>query len=80
MDELFVLPITYKGEEREFEVRISKQGYTYKIFVLIDTVEVTLEKDEERNYRAVMDKTDIGANKIDIELVKVIVDTINSLL
>jgi len=43
----------YKGQHREYPARLVQLGYSYRIIVSIDDVEVYFEPDEERNFRIV---------------------------
>ncbi len=54
MDEPFLLTVTYKGKEYNFETRLQTTGYNHKFHVMINELEVTYEPDEERNYRAML--------------------------
>ena len=72
MAESFTLNVYYKGGEKIFDAELRVMGYTHKIAVNINDVEVLFEPDEERNYRAVVSDIDINKNRIDIELIKLI--------
>lgn len=63
MEEMLVLPVTVHGQDYEFQARIIKWGYTYRIAVDIFELTVQFERDEENNWRAVMDFEDLLANK-----------------
>jgi uncharacterized protein (DUF1499 family) len=49
----FSLSIVYKGQQREYTAQLIQQGYSYKIVVFIDDLEVYFEPDEERNFRII---------------------------
>ena len=72
MTEKFVLTTRYKNQDRDFDAELRLFGYTHKIAIVIDEIEILFEPDEERNYRAVLpDGT--GREKIpDIELLQAI--------
>jgi len=53
MQEEFSLSVMYKGKHTEYPARLVQQGYSYKIVVSVDDVEVYFEPDEERNFRIV---------------------------
>jgi len=72
MAEAFTLTVLYKGEQKILDAELRVMGYTHKIAVNINDLEVMFEPDEERNYRAVVSDIDINKNKIDIELLKLI--------
>ncbi len=54
MDEDLTLPVSYKGGELSFLVKIIASGFGYRFAVLIDGREVIFEKDDGGEYRAVM--------------------------
>ena len=72
MAEAFTLTVLYKGEQKILDAELLVMGYTHKIAVNINKVEVLFEPDEERNYRAVLSEADINKRQIDIELLKLI--------
>ncbi len=53
MPESFLLPVSYRGEEREYPAELLVMGYTHKIRVTIGDMRLLFEPDEERFYRAV---------------------------
>lgn len=63
MEEWQSLPVTYKGEELEFEARIYRYSFTYRIEVIIDNVPVQFEQDDEENYRALVSLEDMSKSK-----------------
>jgi hypothetical protein len=52
MEELFSLPVSYKGKEIEVQVVLRVTGYSPRFIALINAIEVTIEKDEEGLFRA----------------------------
>jgi len=54
MPETFVLTVQYKNQDRDFDAELRMLGYTHKIAIIVDEVEIIFEPDEERNYRAVV--------------------------
>ncbi len=79
-DDLFDLPVTYKGQLLHFPARLLNYGYTHKIRVEVYGVEVLLEPDEERNYRAVVDNELAHAGSIDKALLAEIVSVVESIV
>jgi hypothetical protein len=72
MTEKFILSVPYKNQDRHFDAELRLFGYTHKIAIVIDGVEILFEPDEERNYRAVV-PDGIGREKTpDIELLEAI--------
>ena len=75
--ENFELPVTYKGKELMLPSALQPWGYTYRIRVEIDQAVVFFEKDEERNWRALVEE-DLH-QKIDAELLQNIVDALDAI-
>lgn len=79
MTDEFEIPIDYKGQEYVFKARLLNFGYTYKIQVDVNGIDVLFEPDEERAYRAVVAPEFMeGKHKIDGDLLQAIVTTIES--
>lgn len=78
MDEGFIIEVSYQGKEYCFEARLIKIGYTHKFIVSINGIEVNYEPDEERNYRAIVNVSDI-IKPIDHELIKIVGNKIQSI-
>ncbi len=58
MEEGLMLPVTYKGEELSFPLRIVPQGYVYRFAVLIHDIEVIYERDDAGELRALIARPD----------------------
>ena len=81
MEEGFELPVMHKGKEVLFPARLLMLGYIYKIEVEIHGVLVHFEKDDERNWRAIVADTSSGfENKIDKELVGDVIAAIEEVI
>ncbi|HEX2607916.1 MAG TPA: hypothetical protein VHK91_11075 [Flavisolibacter sp.] len=81
MDEDFEIPVPYKDRELVFKARLLTMGYTYKIEVDLEGASILFEKDEEKNWRAIMDPDQAGSpEKVDRELVRAIGQTLEALL
>lgn len=79
-EEELTLPVTYKGKELSFPLKIVPQGYVYRFVVQVDDAEVIFEKDDEGKYRAILSKPDEHQGKLpDKELLAAIHDVIVSL-
>ncbi len=79
-EEELALPVTYKGKEYSFPLKIVPQGYVYRFVVQIDHAEIIFEKDDEGEYRAVLNKPDEHQGKLpEKELLAAIHDVIVSL-
>ncbi len=74
MEDMFMLPVIYNGEEKEFEVKLIPYTYTYRFEVTINGVEVQFEPDEEQNYRALLthEQLQMQNNRLDINLLEVV--------
>ena len=54
----FELPVEYKGISYNLPSRLVQMGYSYKIYVQWFDVEIIFEPDEERNFRAIVERDD----------------------
>ncbi|MDB5206694.1 MAG: hypothetical protein JWR72_1769 [Flavisolibacter sp.] len=79
MNEDFELPVDYKGNESFFTARLLPQGYTYKIEVEIAEAKVLFEKDDQGEWRALIDPEKDTSEKIDIELLKAVVASLEAI-
>ena len=79
MDEEFELPVGYNGHQYLFKAIILVFGFTHKFRVEVNGQLILFEPDEERNYRAVIDYTDIDKN-IDVALLKEIAEVIEEIV
>lgn len=81
MDDGFEIPVIWKGKEYLFPAQMQSFGYTHRIVVDVNGIEVQLEPDEERNYRAlVVDPEQPGASKLDDGLIGAIVEVVESVV
>lgn len=74
MPESFLLSVQYKNEEKQFESELRVFGYTHKIAVNVNGIEIIFEPDEERNYRAVLPDPDLKNKNIDLRLIQIIAE------
>lgn len=73
MEEYFEIPVTYQGQELAFTSRLLMTGYTHKIEVEVDGQLILFEPDEERNYRAILDQSQLEKGiRVDAELLQAI--------
>lgn len=80
MDDYFEIPVTYKGEERDFKSRLIMSGYTHKFEVDVDGTLVLFEPDDEQNHRALVDEATLQRNpKLDKRLLQAIAEVIESM-
>ena len=81
MNDLFDLPVNYKGKEMMLKTSLLVTGYTHKFNVEIGGKEYIFEPDEERNYRAIIPYDELGNQKdVDGGLLKAIAGAIESLV
>ena len=78
MDEPFIIPVQYKGIEREFEAKVQAWTYGFRLFVDVDGTEVIFERDNEGNYRAIV-PPDQGSKTPDSALVQAIAGILQTL-
>lgn len=78
MPESFLLTVQYKNEEKQFESELRVFGYTHKIAVNVNGIEIIFEPDEERNYRAVLTEPDLKNSKLDPQLIKTIAEELEA--
>lgn len=79
MDDEFILPVTFNGNEMELSARLLNYGYSSKLEVEIEGTKVIFEPDEERNWRAVISYEDLIANKkVSKELLEEVADVIQN--
>ena len=71
MDESFELHVNYNGKEELLPAKLVHYGYTYRIEVEMNNAVLSFERDEEKNWRVLIDpgKQD---SKIDANLVNAI--------
>lgn len=58
--DLLEIPATLNGETRLFEASVRTFGYTYRLCVEVDGVEVYFEPDEQGAYRVVLASPELG--------------------
>jgi hypothetical protein len=73
MDEdVYEIPVHYRGEEVLVPAQLIVSGYTHKFRVELGGHEVFFEPDEERNYRAMLDPDHRDSAKIDVAFLQAI--------
>jgi hypothetical protein len=53
MAETIEIPVTYKDQELTYKAHTVRFGYVHHIVVDVNGIPVTIERDEEGNYRAI---------------------------
>jgi hypothetical protein len=80
MMDIFELPVDYNGKELVFPAELLPMGFTHKIKVTVEGVDILFEPDEERNYRAMaIDTERVNMEKLDKNLLQVICLTLDQL-
>ena len=81
MDDSFEIPVLYKNSVLLFPARLLTSGYTHKFQVDVYDREFFFEKDDNGEYRALVDPSNLEQIKItDVELLKAIAVSIESIL
>lgn len=81
MAEGFELPVNYNGEELLFPAQLVSLGWTHRILVDVYGTAVYFERDEEREWRALISTEKLETNKnIDVELLKAMAAAIEDVL
>ena len=81
MDELFEIPVLYKGQELLFPARLLIVGYVHKFVVTIDKQEFFFEQDNNGKYRALVTASNqVDVKNLDADLLKAIAESIESIL
>lgn len=81
MSNPFDLPVTFNGKEMLFAAELLPMGFSYKIKVTVENIDVLFEPDEEKNYRATVSNDDRdSASKLNRELLQAISETLHELL
>jgi hypothetical protein len=73
------IPVTYKNEELSFKAHVVRFGYVNHIVVDLGGPQITIERDEEGNYRALGQAEKLEVTKVDTELVEAVVNVLQSL-
>ena len=80
MDDYFEIPVMYKGEERSFTSRLLMTGYSHKFEVQVDEQLILFEPDEDQNYRAIIDQSQLEKiSQMDVNLLQAIAEVIESI-
>ena len=77
MIDSFQIPVTFNHAELSFPAILIPQGYTHKILVYVNGLDIIFEPDEEGNYRAIIDDILLErAPEINVPLLKTIASAI----
>ncbi len=73
------IPVTYNGNDLCLKAHVVRFGYVHHIVIYLSGNEVTIERDEEGNYRALGNEEKLKDSKVDVELVKAVITVLQSL-
>ena len=75
------MPVTCNGKEFEFPASLVKYGYTFTLELDIEGTKIIYERDEERNWRAVMPYGEIAVSKrINADVLKAVSEAIEAII
>jgi hypothetical protein len=81
MNEPFDLPVLYNNKELLLPAQLHQYGYSFKIEVEVNGTPVFFERDEDRNWRAIIDPSTTEVNRsLTSELLQAISTSIQQLL
>jgi hypothetical protein len=78
MEHFFSLPVIYKDNELNLNARLVTFAYTYTFYVMLDTREVAIERDDEQHFR-IIDESDTIDQTVDRGLVEAIIESLKQL-
>jgi uncharacterized membrane protein len=73
------IPVIYQNQERSFKAYVQRFGYVQQILVDLYGTQVTIERDEEGNYRALGDVEKMKEAKVDLGLVEAVINVLEAL-
>ena len=73
------IPVIYKNKELSLKARVVRFGYVNHIVVDLGGNQITIERDEECNYRALGDTKKMEGSKFDVDLIKAVITVLQSL-
>ena len=73
------IPVNYKNKELCLKAHIVKFGYVHHIVVDLFGNQITIERDEEGEYRALGDVEKLKDSKVDVDLIKAVIEVLQSL-
>ena len=67
------IPVSYKGKDLCLKAHVTRFGYVNHIVVDLFGIAVTIERDEEGNYRALVAVEKLNDSKVDVDLIKEVI-------
>ena len=81
MNESFDLPVVLNNKEILLPAQLHQYGYSFKIEVEVSGTAVFFERDEERNWRAMVEPSDVEMNSsLSKEVLQAILTSIEQVL
>jgi hypothetical protein len=81
MDEPFELPVLYNNKEMLLPAQLHQYGYSFKIEVEVNGTAIFFERDEDRNWRAMVEPSEVEMNSyLTKELLQAILTSIERVL
>jgi hypothetical protein len=81
MNESFELPVVFNNKEMLLPAQLHQYGYSFKIEVEVNGTAVFFERDEERNWRAMVEPSDVEMNSsLSKEVLQAILTSIEQVL
>ena len=81
MENSFELPVSFKGKDLLLPGQLHLYGYTQKIEIIVNGVSLFFERDEEGNWRALIDPSELKKSRsLTIELIQAIACSIEEVL
>ena len=81
MHNSFELPVSYKGKVVLFPGQLHQYGYSQKIEINVNGLSLFFERDEEGNWRALVDPSELEKNRsINKELIQAVIHSIEEVL
>lgn len=62
MEEPFLLTVSYKGHDQDYEAQLQLRGYSYQIRVSVNDVDIFYERDDEGAFRAIVSAEAVEKN------------------
>ena len=79
MSETLEIPVHYKKQDLVFKAHTIRFGYVHHIVVDVNGTPVTIERDEEGSYRALVDAEKLETSRLDPGLIEALVSVLASL-
>jgi hypothetical protein len=73
------IPVTYKNQQLLFKGHVVRFGYVQHIIVDVYGNKITIERDEEGNYRALTEPEGVQGNAVDVELLREVLGVLQRL-